>query len=130
MERFLADTSAIFALLCRDDNNHARAKAILQSAGKRGWQPFLTNFIVAETHALLFSRIGHEAARHWLAANNWPVERVTEADEKRAREIIFKYLDKTFSYTDATSLAVMERLNLNKVYTFDRHFRQFGLDVI
>ena len=130
MERFLVDTSAVFALLCKDDRRHAQARKMLKSAGEKGWQPFLTNFIIAETHALLLNRLGHEAARYWLAATKWPVEKVTENDEKRARRIIFDYSDKDFSYTDATSFAVMERLNLSKVNTFDQHFRQFGLDVI
>jgi predicted nucleic acid-binding protein len=130
MERFLVDTSAIFALLCKGDKNHEKAKKILKLAGEKGWQPYLTNFIVAETHALLLNRLGHEAARHWLAANKWPVERAIENDEKRAGEIISSYLDKDFSFVDAVSFAVMERLKLNKAFTFDRHFRQYGIDVI
>ncbi len=130
MERFLIDTSSIFALLCRNDINHEEAKIILKYAGQKGWQPFLTNFIVAETHALLLSRLGHKAARHWLRTNKWPVELITETDEKRAREIIFNYQDKDFSYTDATSFALMQRLNLSKVYAFDQHFSQFGFDVM
>jgi predicted nucleic acid-binding protein len=47
MERFLVDTSAIFALLCKDDKNHEKAKKILRLAGEKGWQPYLTNCIVA-----------------------------------------------------------------------------------
>ncbi|WP_422393007.1 23S rRNA-specific endonuclease VapC20 [Moorella humiferrea] len=86
----------------------------------------LTNFILAETHALILSRIGHELAREWVKNLVWKIERVKEEDEKRAREIIIAYRDKSFSYTDATTFAVMERLNLKVALAFDNHFTQFG----
>jgi len=42
----------------------------------------------------------------------WPIEPVTAIDERKAREIIARYEDKTFSYNDATTFALMERLGL------------------
>lgn len=54
------------------------------------------------------------------------MERVTEEDEQRAKEIIFTYIDKSFSYSDATTFAVMERLGINEVLAFDQHFPQYG----
>ncbi|KUK09978.1 MAG: putative ribonuclease VapC [Clostridia bacterium 41_269] len=85
----------------------------------------ITNFIVAECHALLFSRSGPEIARSWLKGLCWPVERVTEENEQRAQEIIFTHVDKTFSYTDVTTFAVMERLGISTVLAFDQHFSQY-----
>ena len=38
--------------------------------------------------------------------------------------------DKTYSYTDATSFAVMERLGLKTAFAFDPHFRQHGFQVL
>ena len=90
----------------------------------------LTNFIVAECHALSLARLGARLARNWLLSNIWVVERVTADDEAMARDIIRKYTDKTFSYTDATSFAVMDRLGLRTAFAFDPHFRQYGLQVI
>ena len=62
--------------------------------------------------------------------NVWAVERVTVDDEAKAKEIIGKYTDKRFSFTDATSFAVMERLGLHTAFAFDPHFRQYGFRVI
>jgi predicted nucleic acid-binding protein len=62
--------------------------------------------------------------------NVWAVEPVTPDDEAAAREIVRKYTDKTFSYTDATSFAVMERLGLRTAFAFDPHFRQYGFQVM
>lgn len=58
------------------------------------------------------------------------VERVTPADEEHARVIIRRYDDKRFSYTDATSFAVMERLQIQAAFTFDRNFGQYGLRIL
>jgi predicted nucleic acid-binding protein len=41
-------------------------------------------------------------------------------------EFIFTYTDKSFSYTDATTFAVMERLGINEALAFDQHFPQYG----
>ncbi len=130
MARILVDTSAVYALLDRDDEFHSAARATLQNLGKGRVEPVLTNFIVAECHALSLSRLGPRVARDWLMNNIWPVERVTAGDESKAKEVILQYTDKTFSYTDATSFAVMERLGLRRAFAFDPHFRQYGFQIV
>jgi predicted nucleic acid-binding protein len=128
--RILVDTSAVFALLDRSDVCHSSARDTLEDLRRRRVEPLLTNFIVAESHALLLSRLGEEIARRWLLTNAWPIERVSEDDEARARAILAKYTDKAFSYTDAASFAVMERLGLKSAFAFDPHFRQYGFQVL
>ena len=130
MARVLVDTSAVYALLDRDDRCHDAAREALESLRKRRTDPLLTNFIVAECHALSLSRLGADIARKWLLGNIWPVERVNVEDETKARVIIEQYTDKTFSYTDATSFAVMERLGIKTAFAFDPHFRQYGFLVV
>jgi uncharacterized protein len=128
--RVLVDTGAIYALLDRTDANHAAARAALDDLKRRRAEPLLTNFIVAESHALVLSRLNADMARRWVVANVWPIERVTEADETKAVAILQRYADKTFSYTDACSFAVMERLGLKTAFAFDPHFRQYGFQVV
>lgn len=130
MAQVLVDTSAIYALLDTDDAHHRKAVAILRGLQRRSLTPLLTNFIVAESHALLLSRLGADIARRWLMTHVWPIETVNPRDEDKAKEIIRKYTDKTFSYTDATSFAVMERLAIRSAFGFDPHFRQYGMDLL
>ena len=130
MARVLVDTSAVFALLDRSDVNHPAARDTLERLRRGRTEPLLTNFIVAESHALALSRLGAEIARRWLLTNVWPVERVSEDDESKARVIVARYVDKAFSYTDATSFAVMERLGLKTAFAFDPHFRQYGFQLV
>ena len=126
MARIIVDTSAIYALLDRSDANHTKAVELLKKMREERRFVTLTNFIVAEAHALLLARLGHGLARTWLKNLRWPVEMVVAADEERAKEIIFTYEDKTFSYTDATTFAVMERTGIKTAFAFDNHFLQFG----
>jgi predicted nucleic acid-binding protein len=55
------------------------------------------------------------------------VIRVSAQDEQRAHQIIFRYTDKDFSLTDATSFVVMERTDISEAFSFDQHFAQYGL---
>ncbi len=126
MGKVMVDTSAIYALIDRSDNNHIDAKKALSNLSKDNAEILITNFLVAECHSLLTARLGHELAREWLENMFWPVERVAEEDEKVAKEIIIIQNDKSFSFTDATTFAVMKRLGIKKYFGYDRHFRQFG----
>lgn len=130
MARILVDTSAVFALLDSSDPWHSAAKAKLDNLRQARSAPLLTNCIVAECHALLLARMGSQLARNWLTNNAWPVQRITAEDEAKAISIVSQYTDKTFSYADATSFALMERLGIRRAFAFDPHFRQYGLHVV
>jgi len=45
-------------------------------------------------------------------------------------DIICSYEDKAFSFTDATTFAVAERLGIRRAFAFDKHFAQFGLTLV
>ena len=130
MARVFVDTSAIYALLDRRDGNHRAARTAFERLRKQRADPIITNFVVAEAHALLLARLGPDVARRWLGRIIWHIERVTVEDEAAALDIVCGYGDKTYSFTDATSFAVMKRLRIARVAAFDRHFMQFGFELI
>jgi len=49
---------------------------------------------------------------------------------KELGEYSVNTIDKGFSFTDCTSFALMERLDINTVFAFDDHFFQYGKFVI
>lgn len=127
------DTGAFFSVFDRSDVFHDQAARYLQRCGQEGHRLVTSNFVLAESHALLLSRLGSSHARRFLQSvlqGRVVVERVTEVDEERARRILFRYLDKTYTYTDSTSFALMERLGIGHVFTFDRHFAQYGFSMV
>ena len=70
-----------------------------------------------------------QAALRFLAAIQaglCDVRRVTAEDEGHATEILRTHADKSYSYCDALSFTVMERMGLTHAIAFDRHFREYG----
>jgi predicted nucleic acid-binding protein len=128
MARVLVDTSAIYALIDADDASHGAARAGLNRLRKRRDEPFITNLVLAECHALLLARLGANIARRWLSTMAWPIERSTAEDEDTAKQIILTHADKGYSFTDAVSFAVIKRLHIRTALAFDRHFAQFGIE--
>ncbi len=130
----LVDSSAFFAVLNDADQHHRDATQLLGLLGGRHLRLATTNFIVAETHALLLARHSHTAATRFLrtlsGGSTVALIRARADDEAAARDIIYRYEDKRFSLTDAISFAVMGRLQIGVAFTFDRHFAQFGLQVM
>jgi predicted nucleic acid-binding protein len=123
------DSGAFGAFSMKRDVNHMIAAEIAAIIVATDRFTVTTNFIIAETHALVLSRVNRVAALATLEiieSGTKLIERVSEEDELQARAILERYDDKSFSYTDATSFAVMVRLGLKDVFTFDRHFAQFG----
>jgi predicted nucleic acid-binding protein len=132
--RVFVDTSAYFALTDPRDSDHQEARRVMNRLTDERWRLFTTNFILAETHALLLARLSRRIAARVLAALDQSeattIVRVAARDERRARAIIEQYDDKDFSLTDATSFAVMERLHVTQAFTFDQNFRQYGFAIV
>jgi uncharacterized protein len=129
MNRVLVDTGGFYAALNRRDAFHREAARLFRRARRDRWFLFTTNFVLAESHALILARMGRDQAWSFLQAiltGSTNLIRAEEADERRARAIIEQYQDKEFSYCDAVSFAVMERLDIREALAFDDHCRQYG----
>lgn len=127
------DTSAFFAISNRRESSHESATATLRQLIQARSRLVTTNFIVAELHALLLARGNRTVALAALELYDdeaITIVRVSEADETEARAIIEQYDDKDFSLTDATCFAIMRRLGIQRAFTLDRNFSQYGVEVI
>jgi predicted nucleic acid-binding protein len=75
------------------------------------------------------ARPGRETALDFLdavQADTYNVIRVREKDEEKAIALIRPHRDKLYSYCDALSFVVMERLRIREVIAFDQDFRTYG----
>jgi uncharacterized protein len=122
----LWDSSAVLALLDADDGDHDAAVAVAHRLASERRPCFLTNYLEAETHALLLRKLGRQMAREWLLSGGLPVLRVLPGEEQGAREILARYSDKDWSLCDAISFAVMEARSVRTAFSFDHHFVQYG----
>jgi len=127
MEFIFTDTSAWYALVDKDDQDHQAAKAFMQ---KLTLPLITTNFVVDETITLLRYRLGHHMAAE-VGRKLWAEELaqlifINRATERRAWHLFLKYGDHRFSFTDCTSFVVMEQLGLTEAFVFDRDFESYG----
>ena len=124
------DTSAFYALLDRSDRWHRDARQNFERLAQEGRPLFTSNLVAAETYELMRRTIRYTVAIAWLKSLRINLVFQTEADHERVRDLLARYQDKDFSYTDASSFVLMERLAVLTAFTFDAHFRQYGVQVL
>lgn len=122
----LWDSSAVLALLDADDADHLTAVAVARRLAAERRPAFITNYIEAETHALLLRKLGRAIAREWLLAGGLTVVRALPDEEQQAKALVARYTDKDWTLCDAVSFAVLTTRGVRRAFTFDHHFRQFG----
>jgi predicted nucleic acid-binding protein len=98
-------------------------------------RPLVTsNYTFDEIITLIRMHLGHHIAVRFgerlRQEKIAQLVRLTEKDEQKAWEIFERHQDKEFSFTDCTSFALMERLQIDTAFAFDRHFRQYGKFVV
>ncbi|RZN43509.1 MAG: PIN domain-containing protein [Methanophagales archaeon ANME-1-THS] len=126
MPYLFVDTSAWYALVDKSDANHHAAVKFKDSLV----HPMVTStYIADEVITLVRTRLGYEVAVE-IGQKLWDESianliHVTPQDERKAWEIFVTYHDKTFSFTDGTSFALMERLGITEAFAFDEHFKLY-----
>ncbi len=135
-DKLLVDSDAFFSLLVKSDANHHRASLLNKKLVTQGQQFITVNLVVFETATVLSRKINQQAACLFLeniTSGKMEIFRIDEAIEKRAGEIFKKQHSKNTSFVDCTNMAVMEKLNLPMIFSFDRiykrnGFKRIGLD--
>lgn len=116
-----ADSSALFAAADEGDENSARAREVLSAPDTI----VTTDHVLVETWLLANARAGYRAAdRLWeeIRRGGTSIESVQAADLEVAWRIGKAWTDQRFSIVERTSFAVMERLGITRVASFDDDF--------
>lgn len=124
------DTSAIIALRSPSDQYHTEAKGYFEKNAGVRW--IVLN---ATTHES-YTRIRYDqnyrnaiSAYDWLKGRPFFNVRFESSDEEKARDILKKYNDQVLSYHDALCAAIMIRIGMYRIFSFDSHFWVFGFRV-
>lgn len=56
--------------------------------------------------------------------------RISERIEEKAWRIFKEHEDKKYSFTDCTSFVLMEKLNVERAFVFDKNFEQYGFSTL
>jgi hypothetical protein len=91
-----------------------------------------SNFVLDETFSLLRYDAGHKRAiefgheiKYLETIRKIQVCYINQSLMYNAFDLFEKYSDKDFSFTDCTSFILMEKLNINEAFSFDKHFEQY-----
>lgn len=122
------DTSALLALLCANDKNHASARQAWERLIVEKVNLVCGSQVLLETFSLVQSRLGLEAARAFhedllpLLAIDW----IVASDYEKGAGAVLTAARKGLSLVDCISFEIMRRRGLKTVFTFDRHFQEQG----
>ena len=134
MRGLFVDTAGWMACADAGDPAHAPACAARDTALEQGALLVTTDYVMDETLTLIRMRLGLPAAKAWWAqveaSSRVRWEWVGMERAEKARKAFFRFRDKNYSFTDCTSLVVMQELRLKQALTTDHHFRQMGFQVV
>ncbi|KAB2860917.1 MAG: PIN domain-containing protein [Anaerolineae bacterium] len=121
----LIDTNFLVALAAPKDNNHIKARQFLSQI--RGEILLVPSSVLQELFYMLTSRIDYNRAVQNFAQTQttFPIEDLTELDLRRMSQIMTQYSSSQFDFVDVSIMALAERLNIQKICTFDR--RDFSI---
>lgn len=125
----LIDTGAFLALANSRDTHHSAAFECLKSIAKYRLPIFISLPTIYESFRRILFDLGQQSARRFLdqvldGSDN--LKRTIIEDEHEARKLIQRYAALQLTLTDAANMALMIRLEIAVVFSFDRHFLQAG----
>ncbi len=125
------DTSALYALLDRDDDNHGAAAAAFPAILDEG-SLRTTNYVTVEAAALAQRRLGGQATRALLTDLLAPVEHVyVDEDLHRAgATALLAASRRRVSLVDWISFEHMRRAGIKRAFAFDRDFNDQGFATV
>ncbi|MBU2513221.1 PIN domain-containing protein [bacterium] len=123
-----ADTSGLFALLVNNDFMHIRAKQNFQYFAENNIQLVTSSFVLVETTALLQRRIGLEPVNDFNL-KILPLLEIIWVDSiwyTKAVQRLLAQNDREISLVDYLSFEIMEVLQIDCAFAFDKHFEENG----
>lgn len=128
--RIFVDTGAWLALSLTDDRYHNLANQTLKQLLKSGTRLITSNHVIGETYTFLTrihsSRVAWNFIEKIRASKSLDYYFTDEKTESSAYDLLHKFSDQRFSFVDAVSFAIMNELEINKAFAFDKHFTIVG----
>lgn len=132
------DTWGWLALGHRKDSRHLEIKELYKDLRQQGSPIYTSNFVLDELITLLFRRENfHEAVQFVegifsaIRIHQLNIKYVTPDHFLHAWELRKKFDDKPLiSFTDLTSMVIMQEHQIKEILTDDSHFVQVGMGFI
>ncbi|MEX0993564.1 MAG: PIN domain-containing protein [Solirubrobacterales bacterium] len=121
------DSSFWYALRVPHDDHHEAARALW----KARYEPVVTSTaIVGETWTLMNTKLSHRRAVEFIdaidASNRVSLHHMDDGLEHQAWQWLRQHDERTYSFVDATSFALMRELGITEALAFDGDFAAAG----
>jgi uncharacterized protein len=126
-----ADTSGLFALLVENDYMYVRARGNFNYFAENNVQLVTSSFVLLETTALLQSRIGLSPVNDFNT-KILPLLEIVWVDDKwyaKAMQRLLAQSKRDISLVDCLSFEIMEALQIECAFAFDKHFEENGFTI-
>ena len=124
------DTSAFLALENRKDQHHTPALMFRDFLLESKVSLITSDYVLDESYTIIRLRAGHSIAVEFgemiQGSDLVEIKYLSKETLKEAWHIFKSFADKQFSFTDCTSFALMESLQMKAAFSFDHHFNQYG----
>jgi len=135
--KLFIDTWGWLNLRDRREMRHEEAKNFYYSFRRQSGKVFTTDYVLDETFTLIFKRLPLLQAHESLVMLDEAIkegylwlEWITPERFEQAKRLRIKFQDKPrISFTDLTSIVVMNELGITDILTEDAHFTQVGIGV-
>ncbi len=135
MNAVFVDTWARLGIAHKHDPYHARAVQTHRAFQKDKARYVTTDYVLTEVMTSLFPVVSYAKARRFMLnlfqsfkAGRYQLVFVSPDQFERAWVLRQKYHDKPkISFTDFTSMVVMQDLGITDIFTGDAHFQQVNL---
>ncbi|MDR0483028.1 MAG: PIN domain-containing protein [Cellulomonadaceae bacterium] len=122
----VCDSGPLIAAASLDDRYHHESHAFFQEVTRSNQRMILPATVVAETGYMIDRLLGPRAESAFLQAladQVFEVVPLTPPDFARMARLVDQYADMPLGTTDASVIAIAERLNVTEIATLDRrHF--------
>ena len=132
MKSCFIDTSGILAALDKTDENHSKARTILENLIKEDYSMVCSSYVLLELVALIQNRLGVEAVQTFHN-DLYPLLKIEWIDENLHNSGLMAVLAmgrKKLSLVDCISFEVMRKYSLKNVFSFDKHFKEQGFTLL
>lgn len=126
------DTSALYAVLDRDDRNHGSARDAWTGLLSDDADLITSSYVLVETIALLQNRLGLDAV-HVFREDVFPVMNVHWVDEhlhEAGLAAVMGARRRGLSLVDCVSFTLMRKRGIRHAFAFDSHFAEQGFEVV
>lgn len=129
------DSSAWLAYIIKGEKDHTRVKSVFINYLRKGTTIFTSNDIIDETVTRLIYAADSTVVSSFLTLldKSFTARVLTQIwvdgqIQLEAFNIVKKYADQKLSLTDATSMVIIKRYNIEAILTLDSDFAKLGFN--